>query len=635
MFYKFFFTAWVVLIVSFAVAQSPLTITPSTPERGQEITIQYDPLAPGAKIPAGANKVELVFTYSNLYEVANRIQLQKKGDKWETSFRLPRYATYATFYLQSGDIREQPAKDQQYGIAVFDKGKRVFSGYLYEGYSLSAQMGKAPGLGAKQAALFQKELESNPDNYEAKLRLLNYRMSKAEGSEKVKLSKEAEGIIAAKFYEDPGNMAFMNKTTMGYLIIGQQSRLDSIRQVAREKYPKSEAGYELRIEQIKKGEDTIKMVAALQTILKEENKTNKRFLREAHETLMEYYASKGQTANALMHLQNLGTEEGPYKAPTLKKHAELFYRSGIALDTAYALATRSLALADSFPVGLIRYFPETGHIPSYADEQTKKATYSKARGNLMTLMALIKLKGGMRNDNLVTGALQLSADAETLSNAGEYYSKTGAHKEAFEAYKKIIWQSPEDVASTEKMKAAYLAWNNSLEGLDKHMSELDEHWRTEMTLRLQKEIINIKSPEFVSNLVDLNGQAVSKEKMQNKILVLDFWATWCVPCMQEMPYLQKVYEQFKGDPDVEFLVINSGSKNSLDDAKGWWGNKKYSFPVYYNNDPMIGEKLAFNVIPAVYIIDKSGNIRFKTIGFEGPVIERKIASAITLLKKPL
>jgi thiol-disulfide isomerase/thioredoxin len=113
-----------------------------------------------------------------------------------------------------------------------------------------------------------------------------------------------------------------------------------------------------------------------------------------------------------------------------------------------------------------------------------------------------------------------------------------------------------------------------------------------------------------------------------------FWATWCVPCMQAMPYLQKVYEQFKEDKDVQFLVINSGSKNSLADAQGWWGNKKFSFPVYYNQDPMVGEKLGFNVITAVYIIDKAGNIRFKTIGFEGPVIERKITSAINLLKEP-
>ncbi len=48
---------------------------------------------------------------------------------------------------------------------------------------------------------------------------------------------------------------------------------------------------------------------------------------------------------------------------------------------------------------------------------------------------------------------------------------------------------------------------------------------------------------------------------------------------------------------------------------------------------MIGDKLKFNVIPATYIIDQTGDIRFKTIGFEGPVIERKLIAAINLLKE--
>ena len=79
------------------------------------------------------------------------------------------------------------------------------------------------------------------------------------------------------------------------------------------------------------------------------------------------------------------------------------------------------------------------------------------------------------------------------------------------------------------------------------------------------------------------------------------------------------------------MIINSGSKNTLQDAQNWIGNKRYSFPVFYNTDREIGEKLGFNVIPATYVIDKKGNIRFKTIGFEGPVVQRKIEVSIDML----
>ena len=630
---KYFFVFIFLTFIYAADGQEKLTITPDKPERGQVITIRYNPSAPGATIPVNAEKVEMVFTYSNFYEVPSKLSMQKNGNVWEAKIPLARYATYATFYLQSGEIKDQPAADQHYAIAVYDNGRRVKSGYLYEGYSISAQTGKVPDLTTRQAKLFAEELEHYPDNYEAKLRLLNYRISKATGAEKEKLTREAEAIIAAKFYENPGKMGFMNSTTMGYLIIGQNSRLDSIRQVVKMKYPDTEAGYELRISDITKEKDKAKMEQQLLALLKTENKANKEYLKSAHEALMRYYVSKKQTNKALYHLNKSGDDNSPYRARTLKQRAQLFYEAGIALDTALSLANRSLSIVDSFPIGLIRFFPETGHIPSFVDNETRIKEINKAKGNLLSLISLIQLKQGKRTDENIKEALKVSSDNETLSNAGEYFRKTGDSQLAFENYKKIMFQTPEDTISARKMKETYLEWNKTSEGLDTHIAELNTHWQLEMLKQLRKEVINISAPDFVSALVDLKGQPVSKDALKNKIVVLDFWATWCVPCMHEMPYLQKAYDNFKNDPDVVFMVINSGSKNSLADAQGWWGNEKYSFPVYYNNDPMIGDKLKFNVIPALYIIDQAGNIRFKTIGFEGPVIERKVIAAINLLRE--
>ncbi|HVG40753.1 MAG TPA: TlpA disulfide reductase family protein [Chitinophagaceae bacterium] len=332
--------------------------------------------------------------------------------------------------------------------------------------------------------------------------------------------------------------------------------------------------------------------------------------------------------------ENRLVKAGGWMKPILRSKANgCTYKAGIALDTALSLAERSLTIADTYPAGLIRYFPETGHIPSFVDNETRIKTTNKARGNLLSLIGLIKLKQGKESRTYIVDVLQALTDNETLANIGEYYRKTGVNKEAFEVYKKIMFQSPEDTVSFRKMKESYSAWKKSSVGMDTHLAELNEHWRVEMLKQLKKEIIRLPAPDFAAALVDLKGKPVAKESLQKKIIVLDFWATWCVPCMHEMPYLQNAYEAFRNDSNVVFMVINSGSKNTLQDAQGWWGNKRYSFPVYYNNDPMIGDKLKFNVIPATYIIDATGTIRFKTIGFEGAVIERKIKAAITLLKE--
>ena len=162
------------------------------------------------------------------------------------------------------------------------------------------------------------------------------------------------------------------------------------------------------------------------------------------------------------------------------------------------------------------------------------------------------------------------------------------------------------------------------------MKDVTDHWRTVIMIGLKKERINKKLP-VMERLVNIKGEPVPASAMEGKVVVIDFWATWCVPCMKEMPYLQAVYNRYKDNPKVLFMVVNSGSGNTLQDAQGWKGNKTYSFPVYYTDEKLLGERFGFNVIPSTFIVSPSGYIQFRNIGFEGPAIEYKLSTAIDLL----
>ena len=122
---------------------------------------------------------------------------------------------------------------------------------------------------------------------------------------------------------------------------------------------------------------------------------------------------------------------------------------------------------------------------------------------------------------------------------------------------------------------------------------------------------------------------------KGKVTIVSFWATWCVPCMKEMPYLQAVYDKYKDNPKVMFMVINTGSDNTLADAQKWNGNKKYGFPVYYTDEKKLGERFGFNVIPSTFIINPDGYIQFRNVGFEGPAVEHTLKTAIDLLLEEL
>lgn len=142
-------------------------------------------------------------------------------------------------------------------------------------------------------------------------------------------------------------------------------------------------------------------------------------------------------------------------------------------------------------------------------------------------------------------------------------------------------------------------------------------------------------PDVFTKMQTLDGKFLTDSFGDNKVVFINLWATWCVPCMKEMPFVNKVWEKYKNDKEVEFMIVNSGANNTIDDARGWNGNDKYHFPVYFNSDKQLGDKLQFNVIPATFIVDKGGNIRFKFIGFEGPVIQQKLDVALEMLKSDM
>lgn len=117
---------------------------------------------------------------------------------------------------------------------------------------------------------------------------------------------------------------------------------------------------------------------------------------------------------------------------------------------------------------------------------------------------------------------------------------------------------------------------------------------------------SMKAPDFT--VYDENGEAVDLSDLSGKPAVLNFWASWCAPCRQEMPYFNEMYEE-KGD-EINFIMVNStdGSRETLDTARSFIKESSYSFPVYYDTDYNASTVYAVNSLPSTYFIDKEGNL---------------------------
>lgn len=98
-----------------------------------------------------------------------------------------------------------------------------------------------------------------------------------------------------------------------------------------------------------------------------------------------------------------------------------------------------------------------------------------------------------------------------------------------------------------------------------------------------------------------------------KPIVLNFWASWCGPCVNEMPSLQKAYEEYGNE--VEFIIVNlTGWEQDSTDGKYYISYKGYTFPAYYDLKGTASQIYGFDSIPQTFFIDKEGNIASRHVG---------------------
>jgi cytochrome c biogenesis protein CcmG/thiol:disulfide interchange protein DsbE len=123
-------------------------------------------------------------------------------------------------------------------------------------------------------------------------------------------------------------------------------------------------------------------------------------------------------------------------------------------------------------------------------------------------------------------------------------------------------------------------------------------------------IKNKKAPNFY--LKSLNGEKVELKSFKGKVLFLNFWATWCGPCKEEMPSMEALYQQFK-EKDFIFLTISVDYKEGKE-VKEFIEKHHYAFPVLL--DPKCETLDLFGVkgIPTTIVIDKKGMMIGKAIG---------------------
>lgn len=288
------------------------------------------------------------------------------------------------------------------------------------------------------------------------------------------------------------------------------------------------------------------------------------------------------------------------------RDANLRHKGYVALPKETLNPKKTLSAAAVLKKKIVENGKESAYQAAYANLLYRSGQYKEALTYIKSANAEVLVK---------------NADPQTYALI---LQKNKAYSAASLILEDIIKQGVADEELKQSLKDSWLALGKKEKDFPAHLESLYSHIRKEKETSLAGKLINYPAPDF--SLTDLNGKTVSLAALKGKVVFIDFWATWCGPCVGSFPAMQKAVDKYKNHPDVVFLFINSSEKeNDLEERRKalttFIKDKGFRFQILLDNKQSgkyeVIAKYKVDGLPAKFVIDKSGNVRYALNGFAG------------------
>ena len=133
----------------------------------------------------------------------------------------------------------------------------------------------------------------------------------------------------------------------------------------------------------------------------------------------------------------------------------------------------------------------------------------------------------------------------------------------------------------------------------------EDRWKALGVIRLSQ----VAPPDFTLNSLD--GKSITLSALKGKVVLLNFWATWCPPCRAEMPSMERLYRELK---NRAFTILAVDILENPETVKNFAPKYDLSFPILLDTTGDVSAKYVANMIPTTYIIDKDGKAAGVVIG---------------------
>ena len=134
---------------------------------------------------------------------------------------------------------------------------------------------------------------------------------------------------------------------------------------------------------------------------------------------------------------------------------------------------------------------------------------------------------------------------------------------------------------------------------------------TATTAYAASEKISGKAPNFT--LKSRSGKNIKLSELRGEVVMLNFWASWCGPCRQEMPLLEKIHKKYKR---LGFTLLGVNVEENSSDAKNYLKDVKVTFPILFDSTQKTSKLYNVSAMPTTILIDRNGNKRFIHKGYK-------------------
>ena len=609
-------------------AQKNLKYSPEHPLAGEPIAITY---TPANDLMGTKGTVEgVVYTVGTKSTNAHDILLKKSGNAFLGTVQTDTSDNFV-FFGFSADGNFDKANNEGFWIQLYDgdkvkKGANLSLSTFYSGYNGAVGIENPDTKKALEA--MNEEFKLYPDSKRENLTSYLRTLSQVKKEEAPSLlQKEIEDFVKKGLKTE----ADYNTLRSLYSLAKLPAQANFINGVVKEKFPN--------------GKWTINETAQKYMAEKDLDKKEK-MLDDILANIKSNPDWKDMKQSEPFFLSNLANAyAGKDDLEGVKSVVKKYAIEGNALAQLYnSIAWKlqekgeNLKVADEFSEKATTWTKNewkkpTGEKPATQSERAWEKARARTYAMYADTYAMVQYKLGNYKKGLPyteEGALKImkGEDADQNNTYALLASKVLPASKYVPQLEKFVINGKATSQIKDILKETYVK-KNSEAGFDAYIAKLERESYLKMVEELKKSMLNETAPQF--GLLDLDGKKVNLQDLKNKVVVVDFWATWCGPCIASFPGMQKMVTKYKDDPEVKFVFIDTWEEgtNKEKGASDFMTANKYTFHVLMDNDNKVVESFKVSGIPTKFVVDKKGVTRFKSVGFGGS--DDKLVSELTAM----